>query len=200
MGKGPKGCCAGSDDRVGCQIAYTDADPEPGAERLLITNGANQMKNSNMLILLSLVLAVSFSASISKAQNGSGVSDTKQETKRSIDRLVEELRAKDEAAINRCLENCDQKNTDNGTGGEILDKISPEYPLIARAAHASGDVVVRVLIDEEGKVIAAQATSGHPLLQAAGVKAARMSTFTPFVLDGKAVKVVGDITYSFVLN
>jgi len=156
------------------------------------------MKNSTTLILLSLVLALGFSASISKAQNG--VSDTKQERKGSVDRLVEELRTNDESVVNRCLENCDQKNADNGTGGEILDKISPEYPPIARAAHASGDVLVRVLIDEEGKVIAAQAISGHPLLQAAGVKAARMSTFTPFVLDGKAVKVVGDITYRFVLN
>jgi TonB family protein len=167
---------------------------------LEIRNGANQMKNSNMRILLSLVLVLSFSASISNAQNGSGVSDTKQEITGSVDRLVKELRDKDETVVDRCLENCDQKNADNGKGGEILDKISPDYPPIARAAHASGDVVVRVLIDEEGKVIAAQSTSGHPLLQAAGVKAARMSTFTPFVFDGKAVKVVGDITYRFVLD
>jgi TonB family protein len=45
--------------------------------------------------------------------------------------------------------------------------------LIAKAAHASGTVVVRVILNEEGKVIAAQADSGHPLLRAAAVKAAR---------------------------
>jgi len=158
------------------------------------------MKNSNTLILLSVVMSVSFSASISKAQSVSAVSDTKQEITGSVDRLVKELRDKDETVVYRCLENCDQKNAEKGTGGDILDKIIPEYPPIARAAHVSGNVVVRVLIDEEGKVIAAQAISGHPLLQAAGVGAARMTTFTPFVLDGTAVKVVGDITYSFVVN
>ena len=59
---------------------------------------------------------------------------------------------------------------------------------------------MKVIVDEEGKVIAAQAVSGHPLLQAAAVKAAREARFTPTLLDGKPVKVQGVITYNFVLR
>ena len=40
--------------------------------------------------------------------------------------------------------------------------------------------------------------SGHPLLYAACVKAARESVFTPTKLEGEAVKVTGVIQYNFV--
>jgi TonB family protein len=75
---------------------------------------------------------------------------------------------------------------------------APEYPTIARQARAAGTVVVRVTIDEDGNVIAAQAVSGHPLLQAAAVTAARQARFSPTLLMGEPVKVVGVITYNFV--
>ena len=57
---------------------------------------------------------------------------------------------------------------------------------------------VQVLIDEQGKVISASAVSGHPLLQAAAVAAARGAKFSPTVLSGQPVKVSGVITYNFV--
>jgi outer membrane biosynthesis protein TonB len=56
-----------------------------------------------------------------------------------------------------------------------------------------------VVIDEEGKVIAAQAISGHPLLHAAALKAAREATFTPVLLDGKPFKIAGVIDFNFML-
>ena len=43
----------------------------------------------------------------------------------------------------------------------------PQYPEIAKKVAASGSVVVEIMIDESGNVIAARAVSGHPLLQAA---------------------------------
>jgi TonB family protein len=82
--------------------------------------------------------------------------------------------------------------------GEALGLPHPEYPAIARIAHASGTVVVRVVIDEEGKVIAAQAMSGHPLLRPVAVKAARDARFSPTLQEGKPVKVLGVLTYNFV--
>ena len=80
--------------------------------------------------------------------------------------------------------------------GKILSKPQPAYPPIARAARAQGAVTVQIVVGEEGKVMAAQAISGHPLLQAAAVKAAREARFSPFLLDGKPVKVSGVITYT----
>jgi protein TonB len=82
--------------------------------------------------------------------------------------------------------------------GKAVHLVQPPYPAIARSAHASGQVVVQVLIDENGNVVAAHATSGHPLLQAAAVGAARSSKFTPTKLSGQPVKVNGVIIYNFV--
>jgi TonB family protein len=82
--------------------------------------------------------------------------------------------------------------------GKALELPKPAYPTIARAAHASGTVLVQVLIDEEGNVVSAHAVEGHPLLQAAAVAAARQARFTPTLLEGEPVKVTGVIQYNFV--
>jgi len=73
----------------------------------------------------------------------------------------------------------------------------PPYPPIAKAAHASGSVKVQVTIDEEGNVVSAQAVSGHPLLQAAAVAAARQAKFSPTKLSGQPTKVQGVVVYTF---
>lgn len=82
--------------------------------------------------------------------------------------------------------------------GKAVRLVQPPYPPIARSAHASGRVSVQITIDENGNVISAHAVSGHPLLQAAAVGAARASKFTPTKLSGQPVKVSGVIIYNFV--
>lgn len=82
--------------------------------------------------------------------------------------------------------------------GRAISLPKPEYPAIARQANASGTVVVQVTIDEYGNVIAARAVSGHPLLQAVSVAAAREAKFSPTFMMGEAVKVTGVLTYNFV--
>lgn len=73
----------------------------------------------------------------------------------------------------------------------------PRYPETARIIKASGAVNVQVLLDETGKVVSAQALSGHPLLRAAAVQAAYQALFTPTILGDRPVKVSGVITYNF---
>jgi len=82
--------------------------------------------------------------------------------------------------------------------GKAVRLVQPQYPPIARSEHASGQVSVQITIDENGNVISAHAVSGHPLLQAAAVGAARASKFTPTKLSGQPVKVSGVIIYNFV--
>jgi periplasmic protein TonB len=82
--------------------------------------------------------------------------------------------------------------------GKAINLPKPPYPPIAKQAHASGTVVVQVVIDENGNVISAHALSGHPLLQAVSVAAARQARFSPTKLSGQPVKVSGVITYNFV--
>ncbi len=57
-------------------------------------------------------------------------------------------------------------------------KAEPEYPSIAIEAKITGIVQVRVLVDKEGNVERACATTGHPILKEAAVKAARKWKFT----------------------
>jgi protein TonB len=82
--------------------------------------------------------------------------------------------------------------------GKAVRLVQPPYPAIARSAHASGQVRVQIVIDENGNVISAAPVSGHPLLQGAAVAAARSSKFTPTKLSGMPVKVSGVIIYNFV--
>jgi protein TonB len=82
--------------------------------------------------------------------------------------------------------------------GKAINLPKPQYPAIAKAAHASGTVTVQVLIDENGNVVSAKAISGHPLLQAVAVAAARQARFSPTKLSGQPVKVTGVIQYNFV--
>ena len=82
--------------------------------------------------------------------------------------------------------------------GKAISKPEPAYPPLAKATHATGAVRVQVTVDEDGNVVSAAAVSGHPLLQAAAVAAARQAKLSPTLLGGKPVKVTGILTYNFV--
>jgi TonB family protein len=82
--------------------------------------------------------------------------------------------------------------------GKTINMPLPEYPAIAKQANASGSVTVEVTVDEGGNVISAEAVSGHPLLRAAAVTAARQAKLSPTKLSGQPVKVSGILVYNFV--
>jgi TonB family protein len=94
--------------------------------------------------------------------------------------------------------------TARGGGGELKRQVismpAPSYPAIARAARAQGIVSVRVTVGEEGNVLRAVATSGHPLLRQAAVDAALAAKFRPTYAEGRPVKVSGVMSYNFVLS
>ena len=82
--------------------------------------------------------------------------------------------------------------------GRALSLPKPEYPGAAAARRLRGTVVVKVEIDEEGNVIAARdMCQGPPFLSEASVAAARKARFTPTILSGKPIKVIGVIQYNF---
>jgi TonB family protein len=80
---------------------------------------------------------------------------------------------------------------------KALELPQPKYPATATRARASGQVQVRVLVDETGKVISAEALFGPPSLRAAAVEAAKQAKFAPAKIDGVPVKVSGILTYDF---
>lgn len=126
-----------------------------------------------------------------------------EKPKNEVDEMIAAARKRGDKVVGACIDAalCGNESSDkvaNQERGRAIHLAKPAYPAIARAAYAQGTVVVQVLIDEEGKVIAAAALSGHPLLQSACVKAARESTFTPMKLDGAPVKISGVLHYNFV--
>ena len=156
------------------------------------------MKHARKFLIATAVFSLTLMAFMAiNAQKQSA----KKEAVGEVDQLVAELHKKNEQVVRACLEHCDSQKHANQelTVVEFNDRVQPKYPAIARAAHASGNVEVLVLIDEEGKVIAAQSVNGHPLLQAAAVQAAKASTFHPYRLNGQPVKISGTILYRFLL-
>jgi TonB family protein len=82
--------------------------------------------------------------------------------------------------------------------GKATSLPAPQYPAIAREAHASGSVQIRIVIDENGNVAEAMPISGHPLLRAAAQAAAKEAKFTTTRLNGEPVVVTGVLVYNFV--
>ncbi len=81
--------------------------------------------------------------------------------------------------------------------GNAIVKVEPVYPLEARRSNIKGEVQVRIVISEEGRVIEASAINGNPLLRRAAVDAARKWVFSPTTLNGKAMRVEGRLTFVF---
>src|SRR5215813_780145 len=83
---------------------------------------------------------------------------------------------------------------------KALSMPSPKYPAEAKRGGASGQVQVKVLIDETGKVISAEAVFGPDELRAAAVEAAKQARFAPTRVNGTPVKVSGILFYDFKAN
>jgi TonB family protein len=83
----------------------------------------------------------------------------------------------------------------NNQAIELPDAI---YPGEARKTHASGQVKVRVIVDETGRVLSADVVSGPKPLWLAAIDAARKARFKPTLVGGTAVKITGILTYNFV--
>ncbi|HKC65870.1 MAG TPA: TonB family protein [Pyrinomonadaceae bacterium] len=76
----------------------------------------------------------------------------------------------------------------------------PLYPEQAMKAGIQGLVQVQVVVDESGKVIGANATSGDPQLQMAALEAAYKARFAPTIISGQAVKIQGVLNYTFTIQ
>jgi len=83
--------------------------------------------------------------------------------------------------------------------GKAISLPAPSYPEIARRMRQAGKVEVEVIVDENGKVISARATSGPSMLRDVAVEAALRARFTPTKLSGLSVKISGRIDYNFTL-
>ena len=81
----------------------------------------------------------------------------------------------------------------------LVTKVMPVYPPLAKQTHTQGKVVLNALIDREGKVKALELVSGEPLLADAAVDAVKQWVYRPVLLNGDPVEVITRIDVNFTL-
>jgi protein TonB len=84
--------------------------------------------------------------------------------------------------------------------GNLIRKVQPEYPAIAKALHLEGSVVVKALIGRNGVIERTQVERGQQLLAKAAVDAVRQWRYRPYYLNGEPIEVETEITVNFVMN
>jgi periplasmic protein TonB len=84
--------------------------------------------------------------------------------------------------------------------GLVIQKVQPEYPVAVRADRVQGDVVLRAVFNTAGEFKGAQVVSGDNRLVLPALKAVRQWKCKPYEVDGHAVEVVTDLTFTFKLG
>jgi protein TonB len=83
--------------------------------------------------------------------------------------------------------------------GNLIHRVQPEYPQLARQARIQGTVLLRAVISREGRIENLQVISGHPLLVPAAMDAVRHWLYRPYSLNDQPVEVETQITVNFTL-
>jgi len=80
---------------------------------------------------------------------------------------------------------------------ELIHRVEPVYPELAKRARVAGAVRLRITINEQGDVEDIRVVDGNPLLNGAAVAAVQQWRYTPAVQDGKPIAVTTVVTLSF---
>jgi protein TonB len=84
--------------------------------------------------------------------------------------------------------------------GNLIYRVQPVYPPLARQARIQGTVQVRAIISKLGTIENLQAISGHPMLVPSARNAVRQWRYRPYMLNGEAIEIETEITVNFVLT
>jgi protein TonB len=84
--------------------------------------------------------------------------------------------------------------------GNLINKVTPVYPPIAKNARISGTVVLQAVISKTGVVENLRAISGHPMLIPAAVEAVKQWRYKPYFLNGEPVEVETTVSVIFSLG
>jgi protein TonB len=82
--------------------------------------------------------------------------------------------------------------------GNLLDKVTPQYPAIAKVARIQGTVVLQATISKAGTIQNLRVISGPLMLQQAALDAVRSWRYKPYLLNGEPVEV--ETTVNVVFN
>jgi protein TonB len=83
--------------------------------------------------------------------------------------------------------------------GNLVHKVLPTYPPLARTAHIQGQVVLQAVISKQGAIEDLKLLAGHPMLVPAAIQAVRQWRYRPYLLNNEPVEVETQITVNFSL-
>ena len=84
--------------------------------------------------------------------------------------------------------------------GMLLQKTTPVYPPIAKAARVSGTVVLQATISKSGTIENLSVISGPAMLQQAALDAVRTWRYRPYLLNNEPVEVETTVNVIFSLG
>lgn len=84
--------------------------------------------------------------------------------------------------------------------GQIISRVEPVYPAIAKATRTQGTVVLHAIIGRDGKIENLRLVTGNQLLNQAALQAVSQWKFRPYVLNGTPIEVETEIMINFKLS
>jgi len=84
--------------------------------------------------------------------------------------------------------------------GNLIYRVQPVYPPMARSARIQGPVVLKAIISKSGGIEKLQVLTGHPLLVKAAIEAVSQWQYWPYILNDEPVEVETQITVNFLLS
>jgi periplasmic protein TonB len=84
--------------------------------------------------------------------------------------------------------------------GNIIYRVQPAYPPIARLARVQGTVELRAIVSKAGTIENLVVVSGPPTLVKSAIEAVRQWRYRPYLLNNEPIEVETEITVNFVLS
>jgi TonB family protein len=88
----------------------------------------------------------------------------------------------------------------NVQASNLIKKVTPAYPPLAKQARIQGTVQFTALIGADGSIQSLQLISGHPLLVPSAQDAVRQWMYRPTLLNGSQVEVITQIDVNYTLS
>ena len=83
--------------------------------------------------------------------------------------------------------------------GNLIRRVEPQYPPIAKQIHLEGSVILKAIISREGNIERVEVASGAGVLALAAKEAVGQWKYRPYLLNGEPIEVETEITVNFVL-
>lgn len=84
--------------------------------------------------------------------------------------------------------------------GNLIYRVQPMYPMLAREARIQGAVELRAIISKNGTIENLTVLRGHAMLVSAAVEAVKQWRYRPYLLNNEPIAVETDIMVNFTLS